>query len=136
MGATLTTEKIANAVGEDVSFYSTFGWHPRSVAVALANLRYWKRHGRALLKNVEARSADFATRLAEMSFASKPTVRIKGLAVGVEFEDEGYGEELAETCREEGLLLSGGEDYITMFPPLTIDQTEVMNGLDILEGCL
>ena len=42
MGATVATEDVAKAAG--VGFYSTYGWHPLSVAAALANLRSWGRH--------------------------------------------------------------------------------------------
>src|SRR6478672_10456829 len=49
LGAVITTSKIANAIKEDFSLYSTYGWHPRSVAVALANLRYLARHLNKLL---------------------------------------------------------------------------------------
>jgi acetylornithine/N-succinyldiaminopimelate aminotransferase len=52
MGATVTTERIGNAVKEDVSIYSTYGWHPLSVHAAIADLKYIKRHKRALLNNV------------------------------------------------------------------------------------
>jgi hypothetical protein len=51
MGAVITTSKIAKAIKEDLYLYSTYGWHPRAVNVALANLRYLKRHRSKLLKN-------------------------------------------------------------------------------------
>src|SRR5687767_3552174 len=35
MGATLVTAEVAKAVGEKVSAYSTYGWHPRSIEAAL-----------------------------------------------------------------------------------------------------
>ena len=40
LGAVITTSKIANAINENFGLYSTYGWHPRAVAAALANLRY------------------------------------------------------------------------------------------------
>jgi adenosylmethionine-8-amino-7-oxononanoate aminotransferase len=40
MGAVITTSKIAKAIKGRFGMYSTYGWHPRAVAVALANLRY------------------------------------------------------------------------------------------------
>jgi acetylornithine/succinyldiaminopimelate/putrescine aminotransferase len=47
MGATVATAEVAAAMKEDGSYYSTYGWHPRSVAAALATLRYLKQHQRA-----------------------------------------------------------------------------------------
>ncbi len=38
LGAVITTSGIAKAVKEDFGLYSTYGWHPRAVSVALANL--------------------------------------------------------------------------------------------------
>lgn len=45
LGSVITTSKIANAIKEDFGLYSTYGWHPRAVGVALTNLRYLTRHG-------------------------------------------------------------------------------------------
>jgi 4-aminobutyrate aminotransferase-like enzyme len=136
MGATMTTDRIARAVEGKVSFYSTYGWHPLSVAAALANLRIWRRDRRSLLANVAARSKDFAERLVQLPFKSSATIRVKGLAIGIEFEDEGYADRLSEECREAGLLISGEEDTVTLFPALTIDEQTARAGLDVIERCL
>jgi acetylornithine/succinyldiaminopimelate/putrescine aminotransferase len=136
MGVTLTTEKIAKAVEGKVSFYSTYGWHPLSVEAAIATLRYFRRHERSLLTNVEERSRDFATRLAQMEFPSPAKIRVRGLAIGIEFEDEDYAESLADRCRDAGLLISGDEDTVTLFPALTVSEETVHQGLDILEQCM
>jgi 4-aminobutyrate aminotransferase-like enzyme len=135
LGATMTTSKVASAVGDDVSFYSTFGWHPLSVEVALANIRQMRRQARAIFANVEARSRDFALRLAQIAFPSQPEIRILGLAVGLEFEDEDYVEELRERCRKEGLIINATEGVVTLFPALDIDESTMHAGLDILERC-
>lgn len=136
MGATLVTEAVADAAGVD--FYSTYGWHPLSVAAALANLKYWRSHGAALLGNVAAQGEVFRERLGRMEFAEPASIRVLGLAIGVEFGEESrYASRLAERCREAGLLVSTeGANLLTMFPPLTIEQEAVGEGLDILEGCL
>ena len=48
------------------------------------------------------------TRLSQMSFRRSATIRVKGLAIGIEFEDSdaGYAETLGKRCRKKGLLLS------------------------------
>jgi 4-aminobutyrate aminotransferase-like enzyme len=136
MGATVVTKSVAEAAGAD--FYSTYGWHPLSVAAALANLRYWRRHQRAVLANVATQGDTFRARLSEMKFAEQASVRVMGLAIGVEFgEGSQYASRLGERCREAGLLVSAEEDnLLTMFPPLTIEAGVVGAGLDVLEGCL
>lgn len=139
MGATLVTKAVAHAAGKrGVSFYSTYGWHPLSVAAALANLKYWSKHRCTLLANVATQSDYFRARLSEMKFREQPSVRVIGLAIGIEFgEKSHYASQLGERCRKAGLLVSADEDnLLTMFPPLTIGREAVREGLDILERCL
>ena len=136
MGATLATKSVADAAGVD--FYSTYGWHPLSVAAALANLKYWRKHQTALLANVATQGDAFRARLSEMKFAERATVRVMGLAIGVEFgEGSQYASRLGERSREAGLLVSVEEgNLLTMFPALTIDAGALHAGLEILEQCL
>ena len=61
MGATVVTDEVAKAAG--VGFYSTYGWHPLSVAAALANLRYWGKHKDRMLANVADQGDYFRSRL-------------------------------------------------------------------------
>lgn len=53
-----------------------------------------------------------------MKFAAQASVRVIGLAIGVEFgEDSDYASQLGERCREAGLLVSAEEEnLLTMFP--------------------
>ena len=74
LGAVITTAQIAEAIKEELGLYSTYGWHPRSVAVALANVRYLTRHQAKLLRS--------ATQL------------------GIEVEDEKYASRVGDTCRK------------------------------------
>lgn len=136
MGATVVTEAVAKAAG--VGFYSTYGWHPLSVAAALANLKYWGRHGERVLANVADQADYFRTRLDGMNFAEPASVRVMGLAIGMEFGDgSDYAAKLGDRCREAGLLVSSEEDnLLTLFPPLTIEREVARHGLDLLEGCL
>ena len=123
MGATLMTDAVADAL-EDFGFYSTYGWHPRAVAVALANLRFWKRHGRPLLHHVNERGEQLRAGLRDLGEA-----RGRGLAVGLEIDD---AEAIEERCREAGLLVSADEDLLMIFPALTIDAETIDEGLAIL----
>lgn len=133
MGATITTAKIANAVAGDASFYSTYGWHPYSVSIAIANLRWLKRNTGKVLRHVEELSALFRTRLDVMRFKTETSVRIAGLAVAVETGSESYVDKVVEKCRKNGLLLTSGGTSITMFPALTMDVETAEAGLDVLE---
>jgi hypothetical protein len=48
----------------------------------------------------------FRLRLATMPLARKGTVRVVGLAIGVDFGNEAYCEKVAGRCRKAGLLVS------------------------------
>lgn len=137
MGATVATERVARAADGKVNLYSTYGWHPLSVEAALATLAYLRAHKTRLLKNVADRSEDFRSRLHQMDFGAPVDIRVTGLAIGLEFEDEAYAGALAERCRKRGLIISADDDdTITLFPALTISRSVVHEGLDILERCL
>jgi acetylornithine/succinyldiaminopimelate/putrescine aminotransferase len=137
LGATLTTEKVAKAMEERDSFYSTYGWHPPAVEAALASTRWLLRHRGRLLGNAKRMGAWFADRLSKMRFAHPARVRAKGLAIGVEFEAPGYAEEVVAAAREEGVLLSAISDRIfTLFPALDVDESVAEEGLGRLEKAL
>ena len=136
LGAVITTSKIANAIKEDFALYSTYGWQPRAVAAALANLRYLTRHRNKLLKNATELGQNILTRLSQMTFKGKATIRGKGFAIGIEVEDEDYASEIGDACRERGLLVSAEEDVLMLFPALTITRQTAQRGLDIFEKSL
>jgi acetylornithine/succinyldiaminopimelate/putrescine aminotransferase len=136
LGAVITTSRIANAIKKDFGLYSTYGWHPRAVAVALANLRYLTRHRNKLLNNATQLGQYFLARLSRMSFKGKATIRGKGFAIGIEVEDETYASEVGDTCRGNGLLVSAEEDLLMLFPALTITRQTAERGLDIFEKSL
>lgn len=136
MGATITTSEIGDAVSEDVSAYSTYGWHPLSVDAAIANLKYIKKHKTRLLNHVVTMGVYFGTRLSKMKFKNPATVRVKGLAIGVSLGDSDYASRLVDKCRRAGLLLTDEDESMTMFPALNIDMKVAREGLDILENSL
>ena len=121
-----------------MGFNSTYGWHPLAVAAAAANLRYWGKHRDRILANLADQADYFRTHLDGMKFAEPASVRVMGLAIGVEFGDgSDYASKLGDRCREAGLLVSTEEDnLLTMFPPLTINREVARQGLDRLEDCL
>jgi adenosylmethionine-8-amino-7-oxononanoate aminotransferase len=133
LGATITTAEIADAVQGKAGFYSTYGWHPLCVDVAIRNIRWIIRHRVKLLAHVHEISDHFRDRLSAMRFDDPGKIKIKGLAIGVETAD---AEKIAERCRKKGLLLTTGGNGLTMFPALTIDRDTVDAGLDVLERCL
>jgi adenosylmethionine-8-amino-7-oxononanoate aminotransferase len=133
MGATLTVPEVARSAEKEVTFYSTYGWHPLAAEVALTNLRSLSKHKDALLARVEATSGIFRQRLMDIKFKQKAEIRVAGLAIGVELEDGNYTENIKRRSRKEGLLLTAQDNILTMFPALNIDRDVACRGLDILQ---
>ena len=59
------------------------GWHPRSVAAAIATLRDLKANRARLLAGVADMSEYFRVRLLQLEFERPAAVRIQGLAIGI-----------------------------------------------------
>ena len=135
MGACLMTDKVAKSM-QEIGAYSTFGWHPVSVAAALANLRVWKHEGARILANAVAMGALMEERLSQMKFREGAEVRGLGLAIAADVRDASYAEKIAERCREEGLIITSDDEALTFFPPLIVDEGDVNKAMDILERCV
>lgn len=135
LGATLTTEEIAQEIKGKFSFYSTYGWHPLSVETAIANIQYILKHKKDLLDHVATMSYFFRTRLNQMKFRGSIKINVIGLAIAVEMQSE-YASRIQDKCKKKGLLLGADENGLTLFPSLNIEEKTAQKGLDILEMCL
>ena len=134
MGATLMSAPVARSMEEEGSFYSTYGWHPRSVDLSVAALRYLIKHQDRLLRNAEKLSDYFAERLAQIDFKQRATIRIKGLAISIAFEKEDYAAAVHEKSRRRGLLFSHeGGSTLLLLPALNMKRSIAEEGLDMLE---
>jgi acetylornithine/succinyldiaminopimelate/putrescine aminotransferase len=137
MGACITTAKIANKVLKNgFQFYSTYGWHPLAVEAAMATIRYWIKNKEKILGNVTTLSQCFTDGLSQMKFKNVATLRILGLAIGIEVSDPNYADRIQQKSLKKGLLLTTQEKTLTLFPPLTMRQAIAEEGLEILESCL
>jgi acetylornithine/succinyldiaminopimelate/putrescine aminotransferase len=132
MGAMLATAEVGETMEEKGEFYSTYGWHPRSTDVAIASLRRIIRDKRKLLGQVAETSAYFRERIGEIEFGSPLKLNMLGLAIGLQFEDEDYGDGLSERCRKNGLLVAPQSGAVLLLPALNIDRRTASRGLDIL----
>ena len=137
MGATMMTAAVGRSMERDGSFYSTYGWHPLSVHMAIANLRVLIKTRKALLGHVNELGAYFRERLAEMKFNSPPVVRSQGLAIAVDLPSAKAAEKLHEGCLKSGLLLPPAEDEtMLILPALNMERTTAKRGLDIMDRCV
>jgi acetylornithine/succinyldiaminopimelate/putrescine aminotransferase len=137
MGTCITTEKIASKVlKKGFKFYSTYGWHPLAVEAAIATIQYWKKNKEKILRNVTVLSQCFSDRLSQMKFKNGATLRILGLAIGIEVSNPNYADRIQQKCLKKGLLSTTEENTLTFFPPLTMRKEIAEEGLEILESCL
>jgi len=133
IGAMIATAPIAKSMEEnDGTFYSTYGWHPRSVAAAIATLRGLKANRGRLLAGVAEMSEYFRVRLLQLEFDTPAAIRIQGLAIGVDVGDEDYADAIQDKCRRNGLLVSTEGSTVLLLPSLAIDKGTAARGLDIL----
>ena len=133
IGAVIATAPIAESMEEnDGTFYSTYGWHPRSVAAAIATLRSLKENRAQLLAGVAEMSEYFRVRLLQLEFDGPAAVRIQGLAIGIDVGAEDYADAIEDRCRRNGLLVSTEGSTVLLLPALTIDQRTAASGLDVL----
>jgi acetylornithine/succinyldiaminopimelate/putrescine aminotransferase len=133
IGAVIATAPIAKSMEENGgTFYSTYGWHPRSVAAAIATLHSLKKNRARLLAGVAELSEYFRVRLLQLEFDRPAAVRIQGLAIGIDVGDEAYADAIQERCRRNGLLVSTEGSTVLLLPSLTIDQRTAARGLDML----
>jgi 4-aminobutyrate aminotransferase-like enzyme len=134
LGAALMTQPVAKSMEDDGNFYSTYGWHPRSVHVAIATINYLIGHKDWLLNHVARMSEHFRKRLSEMAFESEPKLNIRGLAIGVDVDDEDYASRIEEKARRKGLLVTTEGSIVLMLPALNIRRSVADEGLDIFEA--
>ncbi|MDB4898243.1 MAG: argD [Gemmatimonadetes bacterium] len=136
IGAMIATAEVAESMEEEGSFYSTYGWHPRSTHVAIATVRYIIRHRESLLRHVVRMSAHFHERLDAMPFREEPEVNARGLAIAVDVDDEDYASLIEKRCRRAGLLVTTESSSVLLLPALNVDRVVADRGLDILERCV
>jgi len=113
---------------------STFMAHPASCAAALASLDVIRKES----------LADRAMRLgaqvmAQLGEVPGVTVRGMGLMVGVELPSASRCLDAVARARERGVLvLPSGEnsEVISITPPLTIDESDLFQAIEILKQCL
>ena len=133
IGAVIATAAVAKSMEDDGgTFYSTYGWHPRSVAAAIAALRDLKTNQRRLLAVVAEMSEYFRVRLLQLEFERPAAVRIQGLAIGIDVGDEDYADTIHDKCHRHGLLVSTEGSTVLLLPSLAIDKRTAAKGLDIL----
>ncbi|MEE8421688.1 MAG: aminotransferase class III-fold pyridoxal phosphate-dependent enzyme, partial [Dehalococcoidia bacterium] len=153
IAAAMATQEVADAfVGERADTFVggiTWGAHPVSCAVALANVEIIERE--RLVENSARVGAHLADQLAEVQKRHKIVADTRGIGLmhtiemkkdpeaGIDFdEDDHVGEIMPRLMKEQGLLARAGAS-ISVAPPLVINREEVdalVDGIDVAIGNL
>lgn len=118
---------------------TTFGGSPLACAVGYHVLSRLSEQG--FVQNIKETSALLQERLSNLPewFPSiiEPSVRGKGLILGLGFKDTSHPSKMVALARERGLLiLTAGQDAVRFVPSLNIGKEEVNVAVDVLESCL
>lgn len=131
IGATLTTEKIAQAFGVGVHG-STFGGSP--LACAVANKVLELVNTPEMKVQVQARARQLRSGLESFNneFSLFSEIRGEGLLLGCELSPEykGRSRDLLKLMMDQGVLaLVAGDDVLRIAPPLILQEQDVIEGL-------
>ena len=96
---------------------------------------------RAFVANIQETSTYLQARLNQLPKWFRdvllPTVRGRGLILGLGFKDASHPGKLVSLARERGVLvLTAGKDAVRLVPSLNIGEGEVTETVEVLESCL
>ncbi|MFZ0485524.1 MAG: diaminobutyrate--2-oxoglutarate transaminase [Arenicellales bacterium] len=115
----------------------TFRGNNTAFVTAEAALDYWERN--TILPQVQVKGPlvrDRLTRIAERCPSLRAEVRGRGFIWGLACANPGAAARISSACFERGLIMEtcGAEDEVLKFlAPLTIDESDLESGLDIVE---
>lgn len=116
---------------------STFGGNPVTCAAAVATIEVLEAehlYDRALAIGVRTMS-----RLRALPTDAIVEVRGIGAMIGVELRDKTTAESVQHRCLDDGVIVltcGPGGNVLRLIPPLTITDTELDHGLDVLERAI
>ncbi len=134
IGATLLTQRVADAIGPG-DHGSTFAANP--VVCAAAQVVVGKIAERAFLEHVCWCGDYLSKRLTDLQEECEDIVEVRGrgLMWGVEMRREVAP--IVQACQEHGLLvLSAGANVLRMVPPLTVEQADMDEAVNIFGEAL
>lgn len=132
IGAMIASDKAASgfAPGDHAC---TFGGNPLSTAAGNRVMDIVT--GEGFLERVSYLSNYLTQSLQEIKDSRIVNVRGRGLMLGIEFDSD--IKELVSICMQKGLLVLGaGNRVLRMVPPLTINETEINQAVNILKEAL
>jgi adenosylmethionine-8-amino-7-oxononanoate aminotransferase len=138
LSAILIADRVAQAfwgeASEGVQFWAghTFGGNPVACAVGEAAVRYLLDHD--LIGNADRVGEELAGLLRDLATRQPAISEIRGVGMlrGVAFHQP-IGKAVSDACRENGLLLRPGADWVGVAPPLSTTSAEASEIAGIIE---
>ena len=117
----------------------TFRGHCPAFVTATAALGYWE--SRLLQDGVIQKEEIVRSELTQMIQASgvEATVRGRGLIYGIDFADAELATRVSQACFKRGMVIETAginDQVLKLLPSLTIEQGELLHGLDIIRSSL
>lgn len=145
MGVTVTRSTLGEI--PEGSHSNTFGGNLVAVAAANEQIKYVKRNREVLESQTKRKGRYMMSRLDRMKdrYEMMGDVRGLGMMIGIEFVKDKKSKTPAPQERDdvivesfnEGLvMLPCGDSSLRIIPPITIEQKNIDEGLDILEGAI
>ena len=135
IGAVITTQEVAEKVEGKIGLYSSYGWHPISVDASITAIKYILKNKEKIFTNLDEISRLFEEELKKIEFGSNAEIRVKGLAIAIDLQDEEKTSKMKQKCFENGLLLNTEKTSLVLLPALNIKKETVKEGLQILKNC-
>jgi acetylornithine/succinyldiaminopimelate/putrescine aminotransferase len=136
LGACLMNKKLSKSMEYEFSYYSTFAWQPLNVEITLAYLNYFVINKKAILEKVNKLSLFFKKRLIKMKKLCDFEIRMKGLAIAIEFKD-GIANKVRAKCLSKGLLMDCLNPHtLTFFPSANMSLHTAATGLNIFKSAI
>lgn len=136
IGAFISSQKIMDCLTENpaLGHITTFGGHPVNCSSAIANLDVISENNFELVRTAEYKGAQIETLL---SHPRVKEIRRKGLFFAIQMEDAETVAKIVNGCKEKGLLsywFLSNPDSFRIAPPLTISESEILNGCEIIKS--
>jgi acetylornithine/succinyldiaminopimelate/putrescine aminotransferase len=130
------TDRVADALSPG-THGSTFGGNPLAAACGSAVLDVLIEGG--VLEHGRRMGAYLGERLEKLArrFEGGPIVEARGLGMLRGLELSGPAAPVVERCRNDGVLvITAGENVLRLAPPLVIEQSELDEGLTVVEKAI
>jgi len=135
IGTAVGRSEVFEATFPHINLISTFGWTPIACAAALKTLEIHLRD--KVWEQADTKGKYIVEKLNPLVGDSIMDIRAKGMEIGISLKNGETARKAIDECFEKGLhIVVGADNNLQLMPPLTISQSELDAGLEILINVL